>query len=287
MALETTQPLGSTLAVLVLNIECLKGSNTWSRTQQLWANTSVVFKELSPMEKTLNCQSYGIFWDIENCAIPCMERAANVVQRVKQFIATKFESIVGQQPEPCVFICSCDTRILDARHVEALNRYGVDILHVNPVRVPHKVDADCKLMECMQKFTDHHHNRNPIFLITGDIDFAPAIRSAKRRGFQVILLFGRNTSEDLKNSASESHSYYDIIGNEDRESRHNSARMPSSAASSAAANPQQIAPQIPQQILQPNLWALLEQPVPPSQPVIETKPKPNSAPKAPQNAKDV
>ncbi|CAG2101192.1 unnamed protein product [Medioppia subpectinata] len=221
------------------------------------------------MDPSLTCQSYGIFWDIENCAIPSMERAATVVQRVKQFIATKFESTVGQRPEPCVFICSCDTRTLDARHVEALNRYGVDILHVNAVRVPYKVDADCKLMECMQKFTDHHRNTNPMFLITGDIDFAPAIRAAKRRGFQVILLFGGNASEDLKHTASESHSYNSIIGTEDMESRSNNARTPSGAHSSAAVNPQLIPLQIPQQ----NLQLIPQQTLEPNPEIDENKVK--------------
>lgn len=171
---------------------------------------------------SIGCKSFGIFWDIENCPIPSFERAANIVHSIKQFIATKYESkeSVGQQPEPCEFCCSCDTRNLDQRHVEGLNRCGVDILHVNPIRTNgnvFKVNADSKLIECIQKFVDHHFNKSLIFVLTGDIDFAPIIRTAKRRGFEVILLFGANTSQDLKNCATEAHSFYDIITNRDSE----------------------------------------------------------------------
>ncbi|XP_054164642.1 meiosis regulator and mRNA stability factor 1-like [Oppia nitens] len=177
-------------------------------------------------QSMIGCHSYGIFWDIENCGIPQLERAATVVQSVKTFIRSKFEGLVGEQPEPCVFYCSCDTRNLDPRHVEGLNRTGVDILHVNPVRVPpNKVDADTKLMECIQKFVDHHNNKCAVFVITGDIDFAPAIRSAKRRGFQVILLYGSNCSEDLRNCATEAHSFYDIISSREKEIRLNNTRV--------------------------------------------------------------
>ena len=171
--------------------------------------------------ESLGCQSYGIFWDIENCPIPTMERATNVIQNIKQFIAKRYQSRVGQQTEPCTFYCSCDTKLLDRTHVEALNRSGVDILHVNPIRalngmstqMAYKVDADSKLIENIHKFAEHHFNTKKclLFVITGDIDFAPAIRSVKRRGFEVILLYGTNTSEEIKNCATEAHSYNAIV----------------------------------------------------------------------------
>jgi uncharacterized LabA/DUF88 family protein len=57
-----------------------------------------------------------------------------------------------------------------------------------------------------------------LFIITGDIDFAPAIRSAKRNGMQVINFYGQNTSQELKNSATESHNFYDVINGLETES---------------------------------------------------------------------
>ena len=216
------------------------------------------------MSEPIGCQSYGIFWDIENCPIPPTERASNIIQSIKQFIATQYESKVGQKSEPCTVVCSCDTQKLDVRHVEALNRSGVDILHVNPIknlnggegrgRVPltgqmsYKVNADSKLIECIQKYIDHHFNKQKclLFVITGDIDFAPAIRSAKRRGFEVILLYGAQSSTEIKICATESHSYHEItershslIGETNTNSR------PSVSLSNASAN---VGPQVGPQL---------------------------------------
>ena len=159
------------------------------------------------------CQSYGIFWDIENCPIP--NRADAVVKNLKQFISSKYESIVGAKPEPCAFVCACNTIKLEQMHVEVLNRSGVDILHVNPTRPNQnfKVVADDKLKECIQKFIEHHSNvqKSLIFVITGDVDFAPQIRTARRAGFQVILLYGAQTSAQLKDAVDEAHSYHDVV----------------------------------------------------------------------------
>jgi uncharacterized LabA/DUF88 family protein len=57
-----------------------------------------------------------------------------------------------------------------------------------------------------------------LFVISGDIDFAPAIRSAKRKGMTVGLIYGLNASQDLRNFATESHNMYDIIEKYEKES---------------------------------------------------------------------
>jgi hypothetical protein len=160
------------------------------------------------------CQSFGVFWDIENCPIPNGRQASNVVNAIRHFITNKYSDCKTE----CTFCCACDTRKLDDRAVEGLNRSGVDILHVNSNRVPFKVDADSKLKEGIEKFVDHHSDSSHLFVISGDIDFAPAIRSAKRKGMTVSLIYGVNASQDLRNIATQSHNLYDIIEKYERES---------------------------------------------------------------------
>lgn len=63
------------------------------------------------------CQSFGVFWDIENCPIPNGRQASNVVNAIRHFITNRYSDCKTE----CTFCCACDTKKLDDRAVEGLH----------------------------------------------------------------------------------------------------------------------------------------------------------------------
>ena len=148
----------------------------------------------------------GIFWDIENCPVPQTKSASSVAKQLRDFIAAAHPEC-GYAKE---FFCVCDTRKVDERLLEGLNKNGVIVAHVNSTA---KNAADDKLQELIDMYVDKYgvNGSAVLCIITGDINFAKPIRNARRRDLDVILIHGRNCSEDLKNLVNESYLYEDII----------------------------------------------------------------------------
>jgi hypothetical protein len=70
------------------------------------------------------CQSFGVFWDIENCPIPNGRLASNVVNAIRHFITDRYEDCKTE----CTFCCACDTRKLDDRVVEGLHLLSIQLV---------------------------------------------------------------------------------------------------------------------------------------------------------------
>lgn len=151
-----------------------------------------------------NKKSLGIFWDIENCPIPDGKSGSSVAMVIREFIAN-CRPDCGYAYEFC---CACDTKKMPIKISEGLNRNGVDILQVNAVS---KNAADEKLKEKIDKFVEKSEAGSVVVVITGDINFASTIRSARRKEFFVILINGENCSQDLKNHANEVFDYLGLI----------------------------------------------------------------------------
>lgn len=119
----------------------------------------------------------GIFWDIENCQVPYGKSASELVQTIRRYLEL-------EHPEcryAYDFVAACDVfRLRETQRItDQLNKVGVDVLHVNGML---KNAADDKLKECIEKFADRHGEDARLVLISGDADFAPAVRAARRKG---------------------------------------------------------------------------------------------------------
>ena len=150
--------------------------------------------------------SLGIFWDIENCAVPLTKSASSVAKHLRDFVAAAHPEC-GYAKE---FFCVCDTRKVDQRLLEGLDKNGVVVVHVNCTA---KNAADDKLQELIDMYVDKYGADGSALLciITGDINFAKPIRNARRKDLDVVLIHGRSCSSDLKNLVNESYLFEDII----------------------------------------------------------------------------
>lgn len=126
-----------------------------------------------PTEKKL-----GIFWDIENCRMHFWN-VPLAVQKIKHLMSLKHPDCNNAAAE---FICACDVfKFKDTKFFDQLNKVGANVLHVNGSA---KNAADDKLKESIEKFADMYGKNSIIILISGDADFAPTLRSAKRKGIR-------------------------------------------------------------------------------------------------------
>ena len=156
------------------------------------------------MRRQSSRRPLGIFWDIENCWIPPNKSASDVCQRIRDFIALRHRDCGFAD-----FYCCCDPRRVSETTNEGLNNNGVIVVSV-PSNA--KNASDDKLQELMQSFIDNFLDKEPVIvLISGDINFDKTIRSALRRDIKVILIYGQNYSQDLKNLVNESYFFDDII----------------------------------------------------------------------------
>ena len=152
----------------------------------------------------------GIFWDIENCPIPVQKSASSVAKRLQDFIADRHPEC-GYAKE---FVCVCDTGRVDKKITKSLDNIGVDVLHVNNGA---KNAADDKLQEQIDKYVDTYGctGRAVLCIITGDINFKKPVLNARRKDLDVVLIHGKNCSQDLKNLVSESYLFDDIVESAD------------------------------------------------------------------------
>ncbi len=82
------------------------------------------------------------------------------------------------------------------------------MVHVNSSS---KNAADAKLEELIDMFIHKFGSNSVLVVITGDINFAKPIRSARRKDITVVLIHGTNCSQDLRNSVNESYLFDDLI----------------------------------------------------------------------------
>ncbi len=75
-----------------------------------------------------------------------------------------------------------------------------------------KIDANQKLRENMEKFVDHYGFDSIVVIITGDVDFSPSIRSARRKEVTVLLIYNNNASNELIASPNDSVTFDEVFG---------------------------------------------------------------------------
>ncbi|XP_036425989.1 meiosis regulator and mRNA stability factor 1 isoform X1 [Colossoma macropomum] len=129
----------------------------------------------------------GVFWDIENCAVPSGRSAATVVQRLRERFF--------QGHREAEFICVCDISKENKAVIQELNNCQVTVAHINATA---KNAADDKLRQSLRRFAETHTAPATVIVVSSDVNFASELSDLRHRhGFQVILVHKSQASPAL------------------------------------------------------------------------------------------
>jgi len=134
----------------------------------------------------------GVFWDIENCAVPHQKSAFALVQRIRERMFNYLREVE--------FMVACDASKETKAVMDELNSAQVNIVHIKGTA---KNAADEKLRQAIRRFADEHPPPGAfcdlivsncflatIIIITGDINFVPDIADLNnRKKYNVVLIY--------------------------------------------------------------------------------------------------
>ncbi|OAY67512.1 hypothetical protein ACMD2_25017 [Ananas comosus] len=137
----------------------------------------------------------AILWDIENCPIPSDVRPEDVSGNIR--MALRVHPVVGGAVT--MFSAYGDFNAFPRRLREGCQRTGVKLVDVPNGR---KDAADKAILVDMFLFALDNRPPSSIMLISGDVDFAPALHILGQRGYTVILVIpsGVRVSSALSNA---------------------------------------------------------------------------------------
>lgn len=154
---------------------------------------------LPPSQQSQNsCQGpVAILWDIENCPVPSDVRPEDVAGNIR--MALRLHPLITG----AVTMLSAygDFNAFPRRVREGCQRTGVKLIDVPNGR---KDAADKAILVDMFLFALDNPPPSSIMLISGDVDFAPALHILGQRGYTVILVIpsGVGVSSALSNAGS-------------------------------------------------------------------------------------
>ncbi|XP_062853880.1 meiosis regulator and mRNA stability factor 1 isoform X2 [Trichomycterus rosablanca] len=129
----------------------------------------------------------GVFWDIENCAVPSGRSAATVVQRLRERFF--------QGHREAEFICVCDISKENKAVIQELNNCQVTVAHINATA---KNAADDKLRQSLRRFAETHTAPATVIVVSSDVNFASELSDLRHRhGFRIILVHKSQASQAL------------------------------------------------------------------------------------------
>ncbi|KAJ1260838.1 hypothetical protein BS78_10G263100 [Paspalum vaginatum] len=122
----------------------------------------------------------AIFWDIENCPVPSDVRPEDVAGNVRMALR------MHPAAKGAVTMLSAygDFNAFPRRLREGCQRTGVKLVDVPNGR---KDAADKAILVDMFLFALDNHPPSSIMLISGDVDFAPALHILGQRGYTIVL----------------------------------------------------------------------------------------------------
>lgn len=123
----------------------------------------------------------AILWDIENCPVPCDVRPEDVAGNIR--MALRVHPVI--QGAVTLFSAYGDFNAFPRRVREGCQRTGVKLVDVPNGR---KDAADKAILVDMFLFALDNSPPSSIMLISGDVDFAPALHILGQRGYTVILV---------------------------------------------------------------------------------------------------
>ncbi|XAR59443.1 hypothetical protein NMG60_11015284 [Bertholletia excelsa] len=142
-----------------------------------------------------SCGPVAILWDIENCPVPIDVRPEDVAGNIR--MALQVHPVINGAVT--VFSAYGDFNAFPRRLREACQRTGVKLIDVPNRR---KDATDKAILVDMFLFALDNPPPSSIMLISGDMDFAPAMHVLGQRGYTVILVIpsGVGISSALSNA---------------------------------------------------------------------------------------
>ncbi|KAK9056660.1 hypothetical protein SSX86_024022 [Deinandra increscens subsp. villosa] len=139
----------------------------------------------------------AILWDMENCPVPSDIRPEDVAGNIR--MALRIHPIINGAVT--MFSAYGDFNGFPRRLREGCQRTGVKLIDVPNGR---KDAADKAILVDMFLFALDNPPPSSIMLISGDVDFSPALHILGQRGYTIILVIpsGVNVSSALSNAGS-------------------------------------------------------------------------------------
>ncbi|KAL3515284.1 hypothetical protein ACH5RR_022186 [Cinchona calisaya] len=173
-------------------------SESLEQTGKTMANTNLNLQQL-PVQQSRNLSQgpVAILWDIENCPVPSDVRPEDVAINIR--MALRIHPVITGAVT--LFSAYGDFNAFPRRLREGCQRTGVKLIDVPNVR---KDAADKAILVDMFLFALDNPPPSSIMLISGDVDFAPALHILGQRGYTVILVIpsGVGVSSALCNAGS-------------------------------------------------------------------------------------
>ncbi|CAA2978343.1 uncharacterized protein LOC111412001 [Olea europaea var. sylvestris] len=132
----------------------------------------------------------AILWDIENCPVPSDVRPEDVAGNIR--MALRSHPIIDGAVT--MFSAYGDFNAIPKRLREGYQRTGVKLVDVPNGR---KDAADKAILVDMFLFALDNRPPSSILLISGDVDFAPALHILGQRGYTIILVIPSRTGVSL------------------------------------------------------------------------------------------
>lgn len=152
------------------------------------SGTHMMNPSANPLQPLLNQQgrtsphgSVAILWDIENCPVPSDVRPEDVAGNIR--MALRVHPVI--RGAVTMFSAYGDFNAFPRRLREGCQRTGVKLIDVPNGR---KDAADKAILVDMFLFALDNPPPSSIMLISGDVDFAPALHILGQRGYTVILV---------------------------------------------------------------------------------------------------
>ncbi|KAL3690968.1 hypothetical protein R1sor_004619 [Riccia sorocarpa] len=154
-----------------------RDGNSLARSQQ---QQQLQQEQQQPQQQTPLTGPLAILWDIENCPVPSEVKAEDVANNLR--MALRLHPAI----EGAVTLFSAYG---DFNHFPRKVREGCQRTGVNLIDVPNgKKDASDKaILVDLFLFALDNPPPSTIFLISGDVDFAPALHKLGQRGYSVVL----------------------------------------------------------------------------------------------------
>ncbi|KAF5751197.1 Endonuclease or glycosyl hydrolase [Tripterygium wilfordii] len=145
------------------------------------SNMNIVQPPLSQQGQISSDGPVGILWDIENCPVPSDVRPEDVAGNIR--MALRVHPVI--KGALMMFSAYGDFNAFPRRLREGCQRTGVKLIDVPNGR---KDAADKAILVDMFLFALDNPPPSSIVLISGDVDFAPALHILGQRGYTVILV---------------------------------------------------------------------------------------------------
>lgn len=164
-------------------------------TQITDSNMNMFEPSLSHQSRSSSDGPVAILWDIENCPVPSDVRSEDVAGNIR--MALRVHPVI--KGAVMMFSAYGDFNAFPRRLREGCQRTGVKLIDVPNGR---KDAADKAILVDMFLFALDNPPPSSIMLISGDVDFAPALHILGQRGYTVILVIpsGVGVSSALTNA---------------------------------------------------------------------------------------